>query len=49
MLLLRELVESGRLKPVVERIYGLKETPEALSYVGKGHVPGKVVISVVTE
>jgi len=45
MVLLRRLVESGKLKPVIDRIYGLTETPEALKYVGEGHVRGKVVIN----
>ena len=46
MVFLGELVESGKLKPVIDRIYGLTDTPEALGYVGEGHVPGKVVITV---
>jgi NADPH:quinone reductase-like Zn-dependent oxidoreductase len=46
MVLLRNLLESGRVKPVIDRTYGLNETPEALRYVGEGHVPGKVVIRV---
>jgi NADPH:quinone reductase-like Zn-dependent oxidoreductase len=46
---LRELVENGNLKPVIHRTYGLSETPEALGYVGEGHVPGKVVITVLKQ
>jgi NADPH:quinone reductase-like Zn-dependent oxidoreductase len=49
MVLLRELVESGKLKPVINRICGLSETPDALGYVGEGHVPGKVVITVLKQ
>jgi len=49
MVFLRELVASGKLKPVIDRIYGLSETPEALAYVGEGHVPGKVVITVLKQ
>jgi NADPH:quinone reductase-like Zn-dependent oxidoreductase len=49
MVLLRKLVESGKLKPVIDRIYGLSETPEALAYVGEGHVSGKVVITVLKQ
>ncbi len=45
--LLKSLAEAGTLKPVIDRTYGLGETPEALEYVGEGHVPGKVVIRVV--
>ncbi len=44
--LLKDLAEGGKLKPVIDRTYRLSETPEALEYVGEGHVPGKVVITV---
>jgi NADPH:quinone reductase-like Zn-dependent oxidoreductase len=43
---LRELVDAGKVKPVVDRRYQLSETPEALRYVGEGHARGKVVISI---
>ena len=41
----KELIEAGKVAPVVDRIYPLSEVPEALGYVGKGHVRGKVVIA----
>ena len=41
----RDLVETGKLKPVIDRTYRLSETPAALEYVGKGHARGKVVIT----
>ena len=43
---LKELIETGKVTPVIDRTYPLSETPEAMSYVGKGHASGKVVISV---
>lgn len=43
---LKELIESGLVTPVIDRTYPLSRTPEALSYTGKGHVRGKVVIVV---
>jgi NADPH:quinone reductase-like Zn-dependent oxidoreductase len=43
---LRELLETGKVKPVIESRYELREVPEALRYVGAGHAKGKVVISV---
>jgi NADPH:quinone reductase-like Zn-dependent oxidoreductase len=43
---LRELLEAGKVKPVIESRYELSEVPEALRYVGAGHAQGKVVISV---
>lgn len=42
---LKELVETGKMTPVIDRTYPLSETPEALEYVGKGHARGKVVIT----
>lgn len=44
--LLADLLASGRVKPVVERRYELSETPEALRYMGTGHVQSKLVITV---
>jgi NADPH:quinone reductase-like Zn-dependent oxidoreductase len=44
--LMKELLESGQVKPVIDRHYRLSETPEALRYLGEGHARGKVVISV---
>ena len=43
---LRELLEAGKLKPVIESRYELSDVPEALRYVGAGHAKGKIVISV---
>jgi NADPH:quinone reductase-like Zn-dependent oxidoreductase len=43
---LRELLEAGTVKPVIEDRYELRDVPEALRYVGAGHARGKVVISV---
>jgi NADPH:quinone reductase-like Zn-dependent oxidoreductase len=42
----RELLESGRVKPVIDRRYTLSETSEALRYLGEGHARGKIVITV---
>jgi NADPH:quinone reductase-like Zn-dependent oxidoreductase len=43
---LKELLESGQLKPVIDRNYKLSEVPEAVTYLGKGHARGKVAITV---
>jgi NADPH:quinone reductase-like Zn-dependent oxidoreductase len=43
---LRELLESGKVKPVVERRYELGEVADALGYLGEGHAQGKIVINV---
>ena len=42
---LKELIEAGRLVPVIDRIYRLSEVPEALRYFGEGRHTGKIVIS----
>lgn len=43
---MRTMIESGEVKPVIDRCYPLCEAPDALTYYGSGHVRGKVVISV---
>jgi NADPH:quinone reductase-like Zn-dependent oxidoreductase len=43
---LRELIEAGKIRPVVDRIYPLSEAAEALETMGEGHVQGKLVVRV---
>ena len=43
---LKELTESGKVTPVIDRTYPLSETSEAIGYLGEGHARGKVVITV---
>ena len=43
---LKELIEAGKLRPVIEREYSLEKAPEALAYQETGHVAGKLVIKV---
>jgi NADPH:quinone reductase-like Zn-dependent oxidoreductase len=44
--LLKDLLESGEVVPVIDRSYTLAEVPEAIRYLEKGHARGKVVITV---
>jgi len=46
LLALTELIESGKVTPVIDRTYPLSELPEAIRYLEKGHARGKVVITV---
>ena len=46
MLVLKELIESGKVTPVIDRTYPLAEVPEAIRYLEEGHARGKVVITV---
>jgi NADPH:quinone reductase-like Zn-dependent oxidoreductase len=46
LVVLKELVEAGKLSPVIGRQYPLSEVPDALRYLGTRQARGKVVISV---
>ena len=43
---LRELMEAGKVKPVVDRIYPLNRINEAMSYLGTGHARAKIVVTI---
>jgi NADPH:quinone reductase-like Zn-dependent oxidoreductase len=42
----RELIEAGRVTPVIDRAYPLIEAPDAIRYLEQGHPRGKVVVTV---
>src|SRR5215216_6686356 len=46
LIVLKELIESGKLAPVIDRTYPLIEAPDAIRYLEHGHARGKVVITV---
>jgi NADPH:quinone reductase-like Zn-dependent oxidoreductase len=49
LLLMNEMIESGKVKPVIDRTYGLSEVPEAIRYLEEGHARGKVIITMAHE
>jgi NADPH:quinone reductase-like Zn-dependent oxidoreductase len=46
LVFMKELLEAGKVVPVIDRSYTLSEVPEAIRYYEKGHARGKVVITV---
>lgn len=42
----KELIEAGHVKPVIDRCYKLNETTEAFTYFAEGHARGKIVLSI---
>jgi len=46
---LKDLIEAGKVRPVIDRSYPLSQTAEALAYRDQGHARGKVVIAVVDD
>ena len=46
LLFMRELVDTGKVKPVIDRCYPLHQVPDAIRYLEAGHAAGKVVITV---
>jgi len=46
LLILKELLEAGKVVPVIDRTYPLREVPEAIRYLETKHARGKVVIKV---
>ena len=44
--ILADMMQSGKLKPVIDRTYKLEQVPDAIRYVEEGHARGKVVITV---
>jgi NADPH:quinone reductase-like Zn-dependent oxidoreductase len=46
LVLLKNLIEAGKVKPVIERRYTLSEVPDAVRYIEEQHARGKLVITV---
>jgi len=45
MATLADLMQSEKVKPVIDRTYKLAELPEAIRYLEEGHARGKVIIT----
>ncbi|GIF67742.1 NADPH:quinone reductase [Asanoa ishikariensis] len=43
---LTRLIEDGKVKPVIDRVYPLAEAPDAIRYLAQGHPAGKVVVTI---
>jgi NADPH:quinone reductase-like Zn-dependent oxidoreductase len=46
LLTLRDLIEAGKLTPIIDRTYPLSDAPHAIRYLEQGHARGKVVLTV---
>ena len=46
MVVLRDLLESGKVKPIIDRRHELNEIADAFRYMGEGHAQGKIVVTV---
>ncbi|MCH8979323.1 MAG: NAD(P)-dependent alcohol dehydrogenase, partial [Armatimonadetes bacterium] len=46
LVFIKELLEAGKVRPVIDRTHSLSEVPAAIRYLEEGHARGKVVITV---
>jgi NADPH:quinone reductase-like Zn-dependent oxidoreductase len=46
LVVLADLLETGQVKPVIDRRYALSDTVDAVRYLGEGHARGKIVVTV---
>ena len=44
--IVKDLIEAGKVTPVIDRTYPLSQAPEAMRYLEEGHARGKIVITV---
>jgi NADPH:quinone reductase-like Zn-dependent oxidoreductase len=49
LVILKELIEAGKVSPVIDTVYPLAEASRALDHVGAGHARGKIVIAVAAQ
>jgi len=46
LVVMKELIEAGKITPVIDRTFPLSEVPEAIRYLASGQARGKIVITV---
>jgi NADPH:quinone reductase-like Zn-dependent oxidoreductase len=46
LIVLTELIEAGKITPVIDRTYPLSEAAKAIQYLEQGHARGKIVITI---
>ncbi len=46
LLILNDLIESGKVTPIIDRAYPLSDAPDAIRYLETGHARGRIVITV---
>ena len=49
LLLMKELIESGKITPVIDKRFPFSEAADAFRYLGEGHARGKIVITVAPD
>jgi NADPH:quinone reductase-like Zn-dependent oxidoreductase len=49
LIVLKEMIESGEVTPVIDQAYSLSETAQAMRHVGSGHARGKIAVTVLEE
>jgi NADPH:quinone reductase-like Zn-dependent oxidoreductase len=49
LLVVKDLIDSGKVTPVIDRTYPLDKVPDAIRYLEEGHARGKVIITIATD
>ena len=48
LIFVKELLETGKVVPIIDRCYPLREVADAMRYLEQGHAQGKIVLTVTT-
>ena len=44
-MVMKDLIERGKVMPVIDRMFSLSEVPDAIRYLESGHARGKIVVT----